>query len=168
MLPSGTAEHNRDFQETKIVFPSGAKIAVDWAAFEKGETQCLWLGYPLPVELVEALSEWRFKTLFLSQEQDDDMQDAIHEILTMKDKRYPGQGIYHYPTQRETLLTHPWSEGQRKSDDIYTAWLRNARAKVIDQPEAIFIEQSERESFVRKILGFKPKKALNKELLSRL
>lgn len=168
MLPTGTAEHNRDISETKVIFASGAKIAIDWTAFEKGETQCLWLGYPLPAELAETLSEWHFKTLFLSQEQDDDVQDALHGILTMKDKRFPGQNIYHYPDQRKALLAHAWTEGNTNANDIYAAWLRNARAQVFDKPEAVFIEQSERESFVKNIPGFKPKKALNRELLKKL
>ncbi len=80
-LPTGIAEHNREFQETKIIFPSGSKIAIDWPAFEKGETQCLWLGYPLPTELAEALKEWDFKTLFLSQEQDHDVQLRLKTCL---------------------------------------------------------------------------------------
>ncbi len=43
MLPTGTAEHNRDLQETKITFASGAKLVIDWSVFEKGEVNCLWL-----------------------------------------------------------------------------------------------------------------------------
>lgn len=164
-LPTGIAEHNREFQETKIIFPSGSKIAIDWPAFEKGETQCLWLGYPLPTELAEALKEWDFKTLFLSQEQDHDVQDAIHEIITHEDRRAPGQHLYLYATQRELLLGHPWSEWRSEANTIYAAWLRNARAQIIGQPEAVFIEQSERESFVKNIPSFKPKKMMSREKL---
>jgi hypothetical protein len=43
MLPTGAAAHNRDLQETKITFASGAKLVIDWSVFEKGEINCLWL-----------------------------------------------------------------------------------------------------------------------------
>lgn len=167
-FPTGTVEHNRDFNETKIIFWSGAKLCLDWPNFEKGEVQCLWLGYPLPTELAEALSEWNFKTLFLSQEKDSDMQDAIHEILTLKDKEFPGQNIYCYAAQKETLLNHSWSEGHTKADDIYAAWLRNARAQIAEKPEGVFIDQEKRESFVKNIPEFSPKKPINRERLKSM
>jgi hypothetical protein len=86
----------------------------------------------------------------------------------LKDKRFPGQNIYHYPVQREALLAHAWTEGQTKADDIYAAWLRNARAQVFDTPEAAFIDQTELESFVKNIPGFKPKKMMSRERLEKL
>lgn len=167
-LPPGIAEHNHDFQETKVTFASGAKIAIDWPEFEKWNMDCLWVWYPLPAELADAFSEWHFKTLFLSQEQDDGMQSALHQILTKKDPNRPGEGVYLYEEQRNIIIRHPWTMCHTEAKEIYGEWLRMARRELSNTPEVKFTVPENRKTLVESIPWYQAPKPINLKLFKKL